>query len=254
MPQSYFIWKGIDSRTMGLTLKHAMPIIMPEERLKHKEIPGRNGDVTQREGRYNASAAYNSYIQTASVSLAGAAKTRNLFKWLWGDGYLTTSSEPDRKQHARIVGAVTLDKISRNLDRWAGEIQFYCDPFKELLTEEKVTIYDNSHPLLWHVVNNGDIWAKPLIKMTTSASEAKISFSDGVSTRRIIIDMTGLSNQVIYIDCDTMEVYNADRSAILTARATVTGQRYWPLLYMGDNTVAGDGWSVVEITKRERYL
>ena len=66
--------------------------------------------------------------------------------------------------------------------------------------------------------------------------------------------MTGLSNQVIYIDCDTMEVYNADKSVILTGRCEVTGQKWWPLLYLGEHTVVGDGWSQVEITKRERFL
>ena len=257
MPQSYFIWKGIDSRTMGLTLKHALPIISPEERVKHKEIPGRSGDLTQMEKINAGESAYNSYIQTASFSLNGADKARELKRWLRWNGYLTTSSEPNRRQPARVIGAITLDKISRNMDRWAGEVQFYCEPFKEALTEETVTINDNSHPLLWKVVNNGDVWAKPLIKMTTSGTSPYIKFtmaSNSSATRRIDIDMTGLSNQVIYIDCDTMEVYNADKTVILTGRASVTGQRYWPLLYLGEIDVAGDGWSKVEITKRERFL
>ena len=254
MPQSYFIWKGIDSRRMGLTLKHAMPIICPEERVKHIEIPGRQGDLTKIEKNNNGESAYNCYIQTASVSLAGAAKTRELYQWLRWSGYLTTSSEPNRRQQARIIGAITLDKISRNMDRWAGEVQFYCQPFKEALVDEPQTILYNHAPEFWKVTNNGDMWAKPLIKMTTSGTSPWISFTRGSSTRRINIDMTGLSNQVIYIDCDTMEVYNADKSVILTGRCEVTGQKWWPLLYLGEHTVAGDGWSQVEITKRERFL
>jgi phage-related protein len=43
---------------------------------------------------------------------------------------VTFSGEPDRKQAARVIGAITLNRISRNMDKWQGEVQFYCQPLK----------------------------------------------------------------------------------------------------------------------------
>ena len=255
MGESYFIWNGIDSRTKGIIMQGPAPIIIPEERVKHTEVPGRAGDLTQIETRNAGEGAYNSYIQTVRFTVEGEEKIKEIANWLRWNGYVTFSTDPDKKQPARPIGAVTMNRYSHNKNWYEGEVQFYCQPLKEKLTEEPIIIYDNSHPLLWHAVNNGDVWARPLIKMITSGTSPWICFTRGEgASRRINIDMTGLSNQTIYIDCETMEVYNSDKTSILTSRAAVTGQRFWPLLYSGDNAVTGDGWSQVEITKRERFL
>ena len=50
MAQSYFIWNGTDCRSKGIILDGPIPIIRPEERVKHIEIPGRSGDLTELEG------------------------------------------------------------------------------------------------------------------------------------------------------------------------------------------------------------
>ena len=255
MAQSYFIWNGTDCRTKGIVMQAPAPIIIPEERVQHIEIPGRAGDLTQIQTRNEGEGAYNSYIQTVRFAVKGADKLKEIAVWLRWNGYVTFSTDPEKKQLARVIGAVTMNKHSYNHNWYEGEVQFYCQPLKEKLTEEPVVIYDNSHPLLWHAVNNGDVYSRPLIKMITSGTSPWICFTRGEgASRRINIDMTGLSNQTIYIDCETMEVYDEQRTGMMTWRATVTGQRFWPLLYLGDNAVTGDGWSKVEITKRERYL
>lgn len=255
MAQSYFIWKGIDCRTKGIIMQEPAPIIIPEERVKHIEIPGKAGDATMIETRNAGEAAFNSYIQTARIAVEGIENAKRAAKWLCWGGYVTFSTDPEKRQKARVIGAVTLNKHSYNHEWYEGEVQFYCQPFKERLAEVPQTILYNHAPEFWNVTNNGDVWARPLIKMTTSGTSPWISFSIGEgATRRINIDMTGLSNQVIYIDCETMEVYNADKTTILTSRATVTSQKFWPLLYSGKNAVAGENWSQVEITKRERFL
>jgi phage-related protein len=55
---------------------------------------------------------------------------------------------------------------------------------------------------------------------------------------------------VYYIDSDVMEVYNADRSAILTGNSIGD----FPVLAIGNNSVTGSGWSSLEISRRERFL
>ena len=239
MGQSYFIWNGIDCRSRGVIMRGPAPIIRAEERVRHVELPGIAGDLTETEGKD----IYNSYIQTVSISVRGALNVRNIYRWLRGSGYVTFSAEPDRRQAARVIGAITLNRVSRNIDHWAGEVQFYCQPLKELLRAETVTVTGSGSTAR----NNGDVICKPVYKVTVASGKTSISLTAGGNT----IAVTGLSGgSVIWIDTNTMEVWNADRSALLTKNST--GE--FPVMSPGANTITGSNWSSIEIEKRERFL
>lgn len=237
MGQSYFIWKNIDCRAMGCRLSGPAPIIRPEERTQHITIPGRSGDLTLLEGEN----IYNSYIQTVTLMAKGADRIREIYDWLRGSDYVTFSGEPDKRQPARIIGAITLNKHSHNLDWWEGEVQFYCQPLKLIRQDEVITVTSSGTA----VINRGDVIAKPLWKLTASGTSATVA-SGGKS-----MTVTGLtSSSVYYIDSDALEVYNSDRSAILTGNSTGG----FPVLDIGSNSVTGSGWSKLEIERRERFL
>ena len=237
MGQSFFIWKNQDCRARGVRLSGPVPIVRPEERVKHVQIPGMEGDLTQLEGED----IYNSYIQTATILVPGGYRVREIYDWLRGSDYVTFSGEPDRKQPARIIGAITLNKHSYNLDWWTGEVQFYCQPLKQLL-QERVTEITASGT---DIRNGGDVREKPLIKVTPSGSSAVIT-ADGKT-----ITVTGLtSGTAIWIDCQIMDVFNSDKSASLLKDAS--GE--FPALAVGANTITGSGWSKLEIYRRERFL
>ena len=247
MPQSFFIWNNTDCRSLGVIMRGAAPIIRAEERVNHVELPGRSGDLTETEG----SNIYNSYIQTVTISVKGGFRVRDVFRWLRGDGYITFSGEPDRKQRARVIGAITLNRISRNMDHWAGEVQFYCQPYKQKLTESKTTITSSGAT----VVNSGDVNCRPLYKITVSGSGSGKSISLAVTgngtQEENEIEIDGLTGgSVIWIDSDTMEVWNSGKTALLTANSTGN----FPEMAPGQNTITGSGWSSIEIERRERYL
>ena len=238
MAQSYFIWNGIDCRSMGVTMRGPAAIIRAEERVKHVEIPGRSGDLTETEGEH----IYNSYIQTVSISVKGAFRVREVYKWLRGAGYVTFSGEPGKKQAARVIGAVTLNRISRNMDRWAGEVQFYCQPLKEKLQEETVTITSSGSTIR----NNGDVECYPLIKAVPNLSVLGIAVGSNPG-----LNITGqTSGSAIWIDSATMEIWNADRSATITEKSSGN----FPVLQPGGNVITFAGISSMEIEKRERFL
>ena len=200
-------------------------------------IPGRSGELTETEGEN----IYNSYIQTISISVRGGFRVREVYNWLRGSGYVTFSSEPDKKQKARVIGAVTLSKHSRNLDYWEGEVQFYCEPLKEKLEETPVTISQSG----WTLENYGDVISRPLLKVTASAATVVITIGG-----KTITNTEYTSGTVFYIDCDAGMVYNSDA----TANWTKWSAGEFPVLQLGVNAVTGSGWSSIEITKRERYL
>ena len=237
MAQSYFIWNGKDCRSLGIKLSGPVPIVRPEERVQHVEIPGRSGDLTELEGED----IFNSYIQTATILVPGGYRVREIYNWLKGAGYVTFHGEPDRKQAARIIGAITLNKHSRNLDWWVGEAQFYCQPLKQLLTEVPVTITSSGST----VMNAGDVKSKP--KITATASGTSMSITVGGKT----LTISGLTSGNDYIiDSEIMEVSNAARTALLTKDSVGS----FPVLQPGSNTVTGSGWSKLVIDRRERFL
>ena len=243
MGQSFFIWNGVDCRSMGVRLRSPLPIIRPEERVNHVQIPGASGDLTLVEG----DAVYNSYIHTASISVTGWQNVRKVYDWLRGSGYLTTSAEPDRRQPARVIGAVTLDKVSKNLDIWAGEAQFYCQPLKELLIPEKTI---TNEPV--SVINRGNVTERPLFKVTVMTQNdpmvLSVSSTNGSTATYEAITIEG-GNSPVYIDSETCEVKDSLGNSILDLASGT-----FPTLRPGTNYVSGAWWNHVEITRRERFL
>ena len=237
MGQSYFIWKGIDCRAMGVKLGGPAAIIRPEERAEHITIPGRSGDMTLLQGED----VYNSYIQTVTVLAHGAARMQKIYDWLRGSGYVTFSGEPEKKQAARIIGAVTLNRHSTNLDWWEGEVQFYCQPLKEKIRAETVEVTSSGTS----VANTGDVAAKPKITVTASST----SFTVAAGGNSLTVSGVTIGSSYI-VDCDAMEVTNAAGDTVLTGNSTGS----FPILKRGSNSVTGSGWSKLVIDRRERFL
>ena len=233
----YFEWNGVRSDTKGIRLQEMPHIIRPQERVEHVTLPGRTGELTLTEGED----IYNSYIQTAGIMVRGGYRVRDIFNWLKGSGYVTFHGEPDRRQKARIIGAITLNKHSRNLDWWVGEVQFYCQPLKEALTEEKQTVTAVNQT----VMNTGDKIARPLLKVTCNAASCTVTIGGKSIT---MTDLT--SGTKFWLDCDAMIATNEAKTADWTA--WTVGD--FPQLLPGRNAVSGSGWSSIEITKRERFL
>lgn len=237
MGQSYFIWKDRDCRSMGVWLQGPFPIVRPEERVEHVEIPGRSGDLTELEGEN----IYNSYIQTGTIMVKGGLHVREVYKWLRGAGFVTFSGEPEKKQPARVIGAITLSKHSFNSDWWVGEVQFYCQPLKQKIYDQSVTVSSSGTT----VMNTGDVESHPLITLTASATSATVA-AGGRS-----LTVTGLTSGTNYImDSETMEVTNAAGTTSLTANSSGD----FPVLLPGSNSVTGSGWSSLSIDRRERFL
>ena len=237
MGQSFFIWKNADCRSVGIWLPAPPQIIRGEERVSHVTIPGRAGELTLTEGDN----IYQSYIQTVTIQMCGAYRIREVMNWLKGDGYVTFGGEPDRRQKARVIGAVSLNRHSRNSDYWTGEVQFYCEPLKELLNPSTAEITSSGSS----VMNAGDVRSKP--KITATASGTSMTITAGGKT----LEITGLTSTEQYvIDCEAGMVTNAAGDENLTANSSGN----FPELAPGANEVTGSGWSKLVFDRRERFL
>ncbi len=236
----YFIWNGKDSRSMGIELGAAIPIVRPEERVEHVQIPGRSGDMTRLESDDDSDPVFNSYIQTATIEVNGNYRTREIFNWLRGSGYVTFHGEPDRRQEARIIGAITLNRHSKNGPYWVGECQFYCQPLKELLQGKTNGIAPNGT-----VYNSGDVKERP--DWSFVATDTSAAISAGGRT----LEISGLTIGNAYlVRSDVQMVLTADQLTDLTANSS--GK--FPVLEVGSNVVAGSGWSTMAVWRKERFL
>ena len=229
-----FIWNGTSCRAMGIRLQSMPEVIRPEERVNHIVIPGRAGELTQLEGE----AVYNSYIQTIPIAVNTETAVRAAEAWLQGDGYVTFSGQPDLKQRARVINAVTFKKHSRNSDWWDAEVQFYCEPLKEAAaTEADIEVTSSGAT----VNNPGDVDAKPRIEITGSGD---ITLQMGGNA----LVLYGVASGMI-VDSDTEWVLKNG----VPQKGIYTGK--FPVLKPGDNTVAFTGnVSKLTITPRWRYL
>lgn len=237
MGQSFFIWKGEDCRSKGVTVAASAQIVRGEERVSHVTIPGRAGELTLTEG----DDIYQSYIQTVSIQVKGGFLVREIMNWLKGSGYITFSGEPDRRQKARVIGAISLNKHSRNSDYWTGEAQFYCEPLKELIAPNVSEVTSSGSS----VMNAGDVKSRP--KITATASGTTMVITAGGNT----LTVTGLTSSGQYIiDCEAEMITNAAGTENLTANSTGD----FPVLDVGANAVTGSGWSALSIDRRERFL
>ena len=229
----WFKWNGTRSDDRNIVLNAAPQIIKPEERIKHVTIPGRSGDLTLTEG----DTVFQSYIQTVSIAVKMAAQVPVVENWLHGDGTLILSSQPGLEQKARVIGAVTLEKHSRNLDWWTGDVQFYCDPIKRDINEQTVQVTTSGTG----INNPGDMTAYPLIEITGSG----------------LVTVKCGGNTLTIPECVSGWVIDSENEWILqgnTPQGNVCSGAF-PILQKGANTITFTG-SITKlmVTPRYRYL
>lgn len=229
----WFKWNATRSDDRHIILNAAPPIIKPEERVQHVTIPGRSGELTVTEG----DAVFQSYIQTIPIAVHEASQVPVVENWLRGDGEVIFSTQPGLKQKARVIGAVTLEKHSRGLDWWEGDVQFYCDPIKHGAEEQTIAVTTSGAS----VNNPGDMTAFPRIEITGSGL---VTVKAGGKTLTIPA-------------CESGWIIDSENEWILHGNTPLEGvcSGEFPILTKGANTVTFTG-SITKllITPNFRYL
>lgn len=228
----WFKWNGVRSDERDIILNAAPQIVKPEERIQHVTIPGRAGELTLTEGED----IWQSYIQTVGIAVNGAANVPAVENWLKGAGVLTLSSQPGLEQEARVIGAVTLERHSRNLDWWEGDVQFYCGPVKYAVGEQPIAVSASGA----EIPNPGDMVAYPLIEITGS----------GMVTVRI-------GSRVLTIpECVSGMIIDSGNEWIIQGNAPAMNacSGDFPVLEKGANVITFTGATGLLVTPRVRYL
>ena len=232
--KDYITWKGISSRTIGITVTELPEIILPEERVTFTDIPGLSGSLAQTEGvdvYKDITLAVKCYCPnpTPAAVMAIAA----YFK---GSGRLELPSRLDGYYEARVVNQIAFAKILRGNAPRTFTVNFRCKPFLHL--------YDGE---IEQTVNSGDflhnptgIQSKPLITITGSGD---ITLFVGMQ----IIQLNGIEGGIT-LDSELQEAY---WNGVLKNN-DMTGE--FPVLDKGNTAISWTGDIVTEVSVIPRWV
>lgn len=121
-------FKGVTAADMGVVVLDYPPIIKPQARVKTVTVPGRSGTLTL----HDPEAVYEPVEKTVRCRLLSSASQVAVTAWLSGAGDLILGNEPQYQYTARVVDAVSYEKIMPGYTDRVFEVTFVCQPWKEL--------------------------------------------------------------------------------------------------------------------------
>lgn len=236
----YFIFKGIDSRTMGI-VENMPSFIRAEMDVNIITIPGNNG-VRLIENTFKPYTDYFDFI------IRDVSKIDDVIEWLNGKGDLIVSDELNKVRKVAMYSEqkyIRKTKIAKS-----ARINFIVyDPFKYSIAESDITITSPGN-----IENYGTVYSEPLIKVT-GTGEVTLTING--------FDYTyNFDTPFVYLDSSNREAYasaidieGTRKTRRLTSEFNRKYQTYWPILEVGTNVISWTG-NITElvITKRSRYL
>lgn len=233
---SYFIFNGVHSRDMGIYLAAAAPIMRGKERVINTTVLGRGGTLTQTEGED----VYEPYTQQLVVRVRDP---QAVIKWLRGDGYITFSTDPDKRQRCRVVNQMQYKRTSKHLEWYEAQVQFYCQPLKELIHEPEYAYVSGAT-----LTNLGDTTEKPVL--TLEGAYGDLAVSGGGKTLAI----TGLDQELggCVIDSGANALLSYDKTQLIT---NLTAGEF-PALPVGRSAIiiSGAHTGNATIGRRQRWV
>ena len=236
--QPYLIINDVDSRTItGLLISSLAPISKPIQRTQIEEVDGRDGDIVTPLG-------FAAYDKVVKIGLTYNYDIDAIIEYFNSSGVVTFSNEPDKYYRFAIYEQIDFERLIRFK---TAEVTFHVQPFKFSTIERPQTFNISSSPTELSVYNAGNVYSRPIIKITATG-EVALSLN---SSEILTIDF-GETSQEIIIDCEQMNAY--DSQNVLLNRL-VTGNYDNIRLSKGSNTIGLTGnVSVFEINKYSRWL
>ena len=232
--KDYIIWKGINSRTVGITVTDLPEIILPEERVTFTDVPGLSGSLSQTEGvdvYKDITLVVKCYCSDPTPAAVIA-----IGEYFRGSGRLELPNRPEGYYEARVVNQIPFAKILRGNAPRTFTVNFRCKPFLHLYSGEVEQEMQSGDFLL----NPTGIQAKPLITITGSGDITLL-----VGTQ--IIELEGFEDGII-LDSELQEAYWNDT----LKNSCMTGE--FPVLGEGNTAVSWTGGNVTSVSITPRWV
>jgi phage-related protein len=170
---SWIEWGGMNSIDYGLVAKKLPVFRVAKERVERVEIPGRDGEL------HIADGSYESYETDCILTMTDDTRLSEIFAWLRGSADLSTSDDPDRIVHARVISEIDPKRIVSGVKDFP--VAFKVQPFRYEKSPESVSLTASG------VINNpGTASSYPIIVVTgtgtlTIDSDAFVIIESGVT-------------------------------------------------------------------------
>ena len=220
-----FIFKGINSNSLGIIVKEMPPITKAEKNIESIQINGRNGNL------HIDNKTYKSKNYSIVCVLMDQTKIDDLKYLFDGTGTLILSTEPDREYQATIKNQVDFSKYLTYLREFP--LQFELDPIAYSKDENILEFSSNSN-----------------FEIGGTAEIAPILIIEGVGTISINNTQINIKETGITIDCELMECSNGEIS-----KNNLVELDEFPKLMVGNNTITlGTGINKVTLKYKEGWL
>ena len=137
----YFIYKGINSRDMGISILKLPPRIKPERRGEIINVPGRDGFLFESDDAYNGKTLEIecTFIPSERNSQTEIdKKIMDILVWLDGSGNLILSDYPDYYYEAKIINAIPIERLFKRYRRFI--VAFEVQPFSKKISSQIVNL------------------------------------------------------------------------------------------------------------------
>lgn len=137
----YFLYNGINSRDMGISILKLPPRIKPDRRGEIINVPGRNGFLFESDDAYN-----NKTLEIECTFLPPEGKSKDeidkmimeILVWLDGQGKLVFSDYPNYYYDATIINAIPIERLFKRYRRFI--VAFEVQPFSKSIEPQIVDL------------------------------------------------------------------------------------------------------------------
>ncbi len=231
MTSPYIIFKGVDSRTLGVVVEKLPDLHRAPENVTLIAIDGRDGRLEEDAGTCDV------YTDTMKINCFGVPLS-TVYHWLSGAGWMVSSDEPDRKIWASLHPQIKNTRFRTSECYDSLTISMYCQPYRYFNPDPEAVILSSSPG---EVYNPGTQRSQPVI---TIRANGDVSVLFGMNQ----MDFEGLTDGII-VDCEMMECFSLDRSELMNGYAAMDD---FPVLEPGFNYVQWSGTGSVESITVER--
>lgn len=215
-PDMWFLWNGVDSRSMGIMLDGYPALTRPQERTEQVIVPGRQGALTFLE---DEQPMYDTFVMTANCFLRHHADVGAVAAWLTGSGTVVMGNAPNRSYEARIINKIDYNLLLRHRKLASFAIPFQCQPFRSVYPASPYQVLTkDTETGIAKIYNPGDVAAKFLLKVSCNISDSSTAAGRTVTvtipdkaTASIVLPAESLSGFII--DTDAELVTDLDSSA-----------------------------------------
>lgn len=220
----YCIFKGIDTRTLGIKLGQCPPRVSPKQRITEIVVPGRHGALTETDGTYEP------FTRSPEFIFHGLEHIDQIMALFKGSGMLTFDDELDKVYRARVVEELSAEWFTAGWRKLT--VPFQCQPFAYERFPQTVILTASGT-----LYNAGTVEAQPTIKLYGSGDLSATVNGNTLMVKGVITVAT--------VDCENMVAYEGQ------TLLTTVGD--YPVLPLGQSAVSFTA-DKIEITPHWRWL